>query len=830
VTHETPQEKHQRQLELESESLSLGAARYNGERMAWHDAEPGSTEAAEQAPEKSLLKRTVEPLAERIIEALESLANGKAGRRHVALKYLAIDDAEPLQLAFIALRRIINHASIGMSYADTAYGIGTDIKEHLEYLRFARDKNTKGLAIKVSAQLARSTSAQHRLGVVRHVLEKYAAKHKDLSWSKNDRIQIGAKLIDLAVVDSKLFEVRHDKVARNKTRVTVGFTAYSETFLKEAHHQCELLSPVHLPMIVKPMPWSTPYKGGYMTRALRPNLVRAPSRAYLDELGGVDLSRVTAAVNAVQETGWRINRKVLDVILAEIETGGASAGLPPTGAKSLPPRPAGIPEDVPFSKLTASQKEDIQGWRVQAAQVHIENASNRRERVVVAQKLYVAKKFRDEEALYFPHFIDFRGRVYPTAAYLTPQGDDLCRGLLEFADGKPLGKDGGFWLASHIAGLFDIDKVPFEERAAWTWAHDEEIMAAALSPEDDNAFWRQSKDNPVQALAACYEWLGFRMNGEAHISHISVAMDGSCSGLQHYSALLRDEVGGAAVNLVPSPRPADVYTAVANRAQVLSDASGSEFSSAWKGKVCRKIAKQPTMTLCYSATKFGMWKQIQSALAGLDKHEDYLGPNVDRYQASKEMANIVWQALGETVVAARTAMDWLQEVSSLMAEAGLPLRWTTPLGLPIMQAYMHMERTTIHVRIAGREMQLDLRSKGEKLNGRKQASSIAPNFVHSLDAAHLMSTALLGKEYGLESFAMIHDSFGVHAADVTLLNAVLREAFVEQYTPDLLARFRDEVVEQLTAAAPEMVERVPPLPKKGSLDLDAVKNSEFFFA
>ena len=39
-------------------------------------------------------------------------------------------------------------------------------------------------------------------------------------------------------------------------------------------------------------------------------------------------------------------------------------------------------------------------------------------------------------------------------------------------------------------------------------------------------------------------------------------MDGSCNGLQNFSAMLRDEVGGKAVNLIPSDKPQDVYMEV----------------------------------------------------------------------------------------------------------------------------------------------------------------------------------------------------------------------------------------------------------------------------
>ena len=41
---------------------------------------------------------------------------------------------------------------------------------------------------------------------------------------------------------------------------------------------------------------------------------------------------------------------------------------------------------------------------------------------------------------------------------------------------------------------------------------------------------------------------------------MSSLQDGSCNGLQHYAALGRDEKGGQAVNLMPGPKPADVYT------------------------------------------------------------------------------------------------------------------------------------------------------------------------------------------------------------------------------------------------------------------------------
>jgi DNA-directed RNA polymerase len=74
---------------------------------------------------------------------------------------------------------------------------------------------------------------------------------------------------------------------------------------------------------------------------------------------------------------------------------------------------------------------------------------------------------------------------------------------------------------------------------------------------------------------------------------------------------------------------------------------------------------------------------------------------------------------------------------------------------------------------------------------------------------------------------MIHDSYGCHAGHASRLRDNLREAFVEQYSQPVLEQFRDELAEQLPE---ELRAELPPLPPMGTLDLEQVKSSEYFFA
>ena len=63
----------------------------------------------------------------------------------------------------------------------------------------------------------------------------------------------------------------------------------------------------------------------------------------------------------------------------------------------------------------------------------------------------MAQELRSAPRIYFPHNLDFRGRAYPMHPYLNHMGDDVSRGLLTFAEAKPLGKTGFMWLKVHVS-------------------------------------------------------------------------------------------------------------------------------------------------------------------------------------------------------------------------------------------------------------------------------------------------------------------------------------------------------------------------------------------
>ena len=150
------------------------------------------------------------------------------------------------------------------------------------------------------------------------------------------------------------------------------------------------------------------------------------------------------------------------------------------------------------------------------------------------------------------------------------------------------------------------------------------------------------------------------------------------------------------------------------------------------------------------------------------------------------------------------------------------MAWTTPAGFPVV--HETREPKTQRIATADRTFVVYEVDETRKIDSRKQADGIVAHLVHSLDAAHMMLTVNRLHTEGVHHFAMVHDSFGVHASDIDLLNHALREEFVRIYSEPVLQNFLKEQRE----AHPDVA--LPELPQAGNLDIRQVISSSYFFA
>jgi len=174
-------------------------------------------------------------------------------------------------------------------------------------------------------------------------------------------------------------------------------------------------------------------------------------------------------------------------------------------------------------------------------------------------------------------------------------------------------------------------------------------------------------------------------------------------------------------------------------------------------------------------------------------------------------------------VNARDVMAWLAECARIIAGRGKAVEWTTPMGLPVVQPYRAKGKKVIRTLVQSFVLQFD--NDENKVQKNKQRSAFPPNYIHSVDSAHMMKTAVACQSDGL-TFAGVHDSFWTHAGDVPAMSKHIRETFIDLHSEPLL----EQLFEELKQKYPEIAMELPPPPEAGSMDLQQVRESLYFFS
>ncbi|KAL2020454.1 hypothetical protein VTK56DRAFT_8420 [Thermocarpiscus australiensis] len=716
-----------------------------------------------------------------------------------------------------------------------------------------RNRNARQLirqSDSATAQSAAATPTAPAKGV--SLVADPAVGSLEARWPLAIRAKIGAVLLSALIDSARVTVVREHP--ETKQLVSQSQPAFTHSVQLRKGRKVGVISPNralvelmkreprgemlarHLPMVVEPEPWTKFDKGGFIefpTPLVRMKNNEKDQRIYAEaaiERG--DMEQMMKGLDVLGRTAWKINRPVFDVMLEAWNSGEELANIPALDPKiPIPPEPEST-EDPMQRRL----------WLRQLKAVENEKSGLHSVRCFMNFQLEIARAFRDQ-TFYFPHNIDFRGRAYPVPTYLNHMGADHMRGLLIFAKGKPLGPSGLRWLKVHLANVYGFDKASLKEREDFATNNLENILDSAENPLTGKRWWLEAED-PWQCLATCFELKAALQSPDpaAFVSHLPVHQDGTCNGLQHYAALGGDTWGAQQVNLLPGDRPADVYSAVAElvQKQVTKDLeAGNDFAKAVDGKITRKVVKQTVMTNVYGVTFVGAKKQVQKQLDAL--YPDLSKTSgIDSSILASYISSHIFVALSTMFRGAHDIQHWLGEIGGRVCRAMTPeqlqrfaeefgevaskkgkagarskearsketrskearskdeevaaqfrstLVWTTPLRMPVVQPYRKSGTRVISTCL--QDLMLTNTERDDPVNRRKQLQAFPPNFIHSLDASHMMLSALECNERGL-TFAAVHDSFWTHAADVDIMNDVIRDAFIRIHSEDVIGRLKAE--------------------------------------
>ncbi|QUR34664.1 DNA-directed RNA polymerase [Escherichia phage P762] len=859
-----------KQLQLEHEAYTEGERRFikNLERQ---------TERGELA-DNQVAKPLMQTLVPKIAQAVKEWHEGPDGkmstsRPSVAFTMLSTEEKAvkdrslriSCESAAVIILKVILSKLVkpeGIPITPMASAIGRTLEDEIRFGRI-RDKEQehfkKAIAENLNKRAGVSYKKAYMQAVETSMLEQGQLEDAWGTWSPTEAVHVGIKMLEIVIQSTQLVELK--RYGAGNAAADVEMVHLSDFWVKKmAQRGFSLagIAPVYQPCVVPPKPWTGVVGGGYWAKGRRPlPLIRLGSKSAVARYEDVYMPEVYDAVNIIQNTPWKVNKKVLDVV-------NMVEKLNNTPIDDIPQMEPLKPEDY-----AGETEEELKAWKKAAAGIYRREKARQSRRLSLSFIVNQANKFSQFKAIWFPYNMDWRGRVYAVPMF-NPQGNDMQKGLLTLAVGKPIGADGFKWLKVHGANCAGVDKVTFEERIKWVEDNHDNIMATAKAPMDSIEWWGKL-DSPFCFLAFCFEYAGVMHHGLSYSCSLPIAFDGSCSGIQHFSAMLRDHIGGHAVNLTPSGKVQDIYRIVSDRIEeelkvLLVNGTDNEMVTHEDKKtgeiterlklgtrelarqwltygMSRKVTKRSVMTLAYGSKEYGFADQV---------YEDIVMPAIDSgsgamftepSQASRFMAKMIWEAVSVTVVAAVDAMKWLQGAAKLLAaevkdkktgeilKPCLPVHWVTPDGFPVWQEYRKKDTTRLNLMFLGSFNLQPTVNKGTKkeLDKHKQESGISPNFVHSQDGSHLRKTVVhTHHKYGVMSFAVIHDSFGTIPADAEYLFRGVRETMVETYRDnDVLLDFYEQFEYQLHESQRD---KLPELPKKGKLNIEDILSSDFAFA
>jgi DNA-directed RNA polymerase len=604
-------------------------------------------------------------------------------------------------------------------------------------------------------------------------------------------IKLGVTLIDLTILSGiNIIQVDRtfDKVASKKQTI-VNITQDAERVMVEyADKMATLANPVFKPMISPPRDWTEFFKGGLLVYDLPFIKTHKDKNWYKEQ----DYEKIFPAVNKLQSLEWRINKKIMDVISDIFEADYIDPASPITLPRlygDLPTATVYTAEELITKKYSLPENSDMSDYIEERKLIRTNLAGETSRRLSLILALSIAQEYCNYDKIYFPYQLDYRGRVYPIVAHLNPQGTAYIKAMLEFSKGEKLDERGEYWLKIHIANTYGKDKEEFNDRIEWFNNNIGMIHSVAVSPLDNIRYWNEA-DSPFEFLAACMAWLDHTEGKEVHIP---IQLDATNSGLQFYSGALGDKEGAQLVNIINKEVDgnvirADVYQEVANNVQewlesdecptsfTYTDSEGTQriVDATQERKdlitygVTRKMVKRNVMTIPYSVSMRGMSKQNRDVLEDMELHGRQFWTG-EMWVVNRLLTEGINRTAYKLLKGAKLGQAYLKKVASLLKT---PATWYTPIfGFPVKQQVFGRKEHRIKT-VFGT---LAVKIEGVSLDKKRQSSSIAPNFIHSLDATVLLSILTLAEDYDV---GVIHDCFLVSPNNGDKVRDHYRDSFI----------------------------------------------------
>ncbi len=773
-----------------------------------------------------IMKTYYPAIRNKIQEYFDSEYQGHTGKTQRYIKYLC-DDVN--KVAFVVLQSLVKKLA-QRSNKVKSVTMANYIVQNLRVIQTfdTAEKSNPKLMSYLGSEYRRASAKRKQMLIEKHLVE---FQDHSMTSTKSMDIKAGATLVDL-VIHSNTNLIENKKLFRRGVdRYSTIYTMFTDSvfdILKQTYYIPPTLA-LFPPMIVEPMPWTGFKEGGYIT--VKNKFLKIKGKEGTEKLRQMDFSKPMGVINKLQSVEWRVNTKILEVI-DEIHK---RELIDPTSPPTLPRLYGGIPTSNPTKiedlmekreykkEYNKEEKREWAIWNRKREKIAIGLDGENGRRLQYLMTIGVANKMKEYDKFYYVYQLDYRGRVYPVTDFFNPQSKGYVKAMLEFANGHHLDAEGTKWLKIHSANTYGLDKEPFKKRMLWAIANRQKMLEAAEDPLGTLGYWTKA-DSPFEFLAAC---MALREHVSGLPVHLPIQLDAVNSGIQMYSGLLRDRTGAQSTCVIGKDR-SDLYQEVANLVDfklrdnkyppIISfmDKEGKETTiptreeaNSMIGNFTRSMTKSNVMTVPYSVSMRGMKMQNWGVM------DDMKLKGKQFWTGDEWIVNFLWttlthEAIFDIVKGARAGQEYLKDVARLLKDVAI---WHTPIyNLPVMQPAFKNKESRVQTVLGT----LTMVEFTDELKRQKQLSSIAANYIHSIDACILMYVVdNINNDIGT-----IHDCFLVHPNQGDEVRDKYKEGFVRVMQTDPLKMFADELDPKGKIEIPYV----------GDLDLEEVHDSMYIIS
>nr|QWO71438.1 RNA polymerase [Termitomyces sp. T123] len=359
----------------------------------------------------------------------------------------------------------------------------------------------------------------------------------NVSWET--KYTIGNSLLDLILETVDIFEVSGPLFRNGKYNKYIRIKKDYFEFLNQ-----ELAHTKQLPMLVKPLDWSDQelgMKGGFYTNEFK-NIINSNLIHYNNRNSGKNIITEvqTKAIDYLNNQRFKINKDVLTFLLKEFKK---EESFIFKGLNKIHPKTSN------WKELDREEKKMV---------------SSHNSKYILYQNILSLAIIFENVNFYIPTYYDFRGRIYSSVDYLTYQGEDIARSLIEFSNGCKLDNENIIYVLQHLANTSGKSKLTVSNKNKWALniinklgilqnnldirnldlVFRESLNVSDLKFEDliSNIYIIEliyKNDDKLQFLTILHSLIKYLINPNLSFQ-TPICFDATCSGFQHLSAIFAD--------------------------------------------------------------------------------------------------------------------------------------------------------------------------------------------------------------------------------------------------------------------------------------------------